>query len=106
MNNYRTPDIYVEEISTLPPSIAEVSTAIPAFIGYTEICQQVNLPVRITSFLEFKNYFGGPFKPGFTARANGNTVDTIDADLKGLPKLYYAMDHFYRNGGSDCYVVS
>jgi phage tail sheath protein FI len=33
---YRTPDVYVEEIPVFPPSVAEVGTAIPAFIGYTE----------------------------------------------------------------------
>lgn len=33
---YRTPGVYIEEISKFPPSIAEVATAIPAFIGYTE----------------------------------------------------------------------
>ena len=36
MTIYKTPGVYVEEISTLPPSVAEVSTAIPAFFGYTE----------------------------------------------------------------------
>ena len=36
MTTYKTPGVYVEEISTLPPSVAEVSTAVPAFIGYTE----------------------------------------------------------------------
>jgi phage tail sheath protein FI len=35
MTTYKTPGVYVEEISTLPPSVAEVSTAIPAFIGCT-----------------------------------------------------------------------
>ena len=35
MATYRTPGIYVEEKSTLPPSVAEVATAVPAFIGYT-----------------------------------------------------------------------
>lgn len=34
--SYRTPGVYIEEISKFPPSIAEVETAIPAFIGYTE----------------------------------------------------------------------
>ncbi|MCB9230933.1 MAG: phage tail sheath family protein [Bacteroidia bacterium] len=34
---YKTPGVYVEEISKLPPSVAEVSTAIPAFIGYTQL---------------------------------------------------------------------
>ena len=36
MADYKTPGVYVEEISTLPPSVAAVATAIPAFIGYTE----------------------------------------------------------------------
>jgi phage tail sheath protein FI len=34
--NYRTPGVYIEEISKFPPSVAQVETAIPAFIGYTE----------------------------------------------------------------------
>ncbi|MBE9013433.1 hypothetical protein IQ250_24885, partial [Pseudanabaenaceae cyanobacterium LEGE 13415] len=33
---YKTPGVYIEEISKFPPSIAEVATAIPVFIGYTE----------------------------------------------------------------------
>ena len=36
MATYKTPGVYVEEISTLPASVAQVETAIPAFIGYTE----------------------------------------------------------------------
>ena len=34
MPTYYTPGVYVEEISTLPPSVAEVATAVPAFVGY------------------------------------------------------------------------
>ncbi len=37
---YKTPDVYVEEISVFPPSVAEVATAIPAFIGYTEAAKR------------------------------------------------------------------
>ena len=32
----KTPGVYVQEVPTLPPSVAEVATAIPAFIGHTE----------------------------------------------------------------------
>ncbi|WP_208350547.1 phage tail sheath C-terminal domain-containing protein [Aetokthonos hydrillicola] len=35
-STYKTPGVYIEEISKFPPSIAEVATAIPAFIGYTQ----------------------------------------------------------------------
>jgi uncharacterized protein len=34
--NYRTPGVYVEEISKLPASVAQSETAIPVFIGYTK----------------------------------------------------------------------
>jgi phage tail sheath protein FI len=34
MASYLTPGVYVEEVALLPPSVAEVATAIPAFIGY------------------------------------------------------------------------
>ena len=33
---YKTPGVYIEEIVKFPPSVAQVETAIPAFIGYTE----------------------------------------------------------------------
>ncbi|RYG09698.1 MAG: phage tail sheath family protein, partial [Chitinophagaceae bacterium] len=33
---FKTPGVYIKEIPTFPPSVAEVETAIPAFIGYTE----------------------------------------------------------------------
>ena len=38
---YKTPGVYVEEISVFPPSVAQVETAIPAFIGYTEKAKEV-----------------------------------------------------------------
>jgi phage tail sheath protein FI len=56
MTIYRTPGVFVEEISTLPPSVAEVSTAIPAFFGYTEKGPPI---ARVSSFLEYTAAFGG-----------------------------------------------
>ncbi|OUL30910.1 phage tail protein [Nostoc sp. RF31YmG] len=35
-STYKTPGVYIEEISKFPPSVAQVETAIPAFVGYTE----------------------------------------------------------------------
>src|SRR5690349_1443387 len=67
MPTYKTPDVYVEEISVFPPSVAEVGTAIPAFIGYTEKAKQskdrdlVLKPTLIYSLKEYENLFGGPF---------------------------------------------
>ena len=58
MANYKTPGVYIEQISTLPASIAGVETAIPAFIGYTNMAEKdgeslLNKPTRIGSMLEY-----------------------------------------------------
>ena len=62
MLSTQTPGVYIQEISTLPASIAGVDTAIPAFIGYTKDATLLNVPTRITSLLEFIDKFGGDRK--------------------------------------------
>ena len=68
MANYKTPGVYVEEISTLPPSVGQVPTAIPAFIGYTEKANKrganlFNEPTYVSSLLEYREIFGGAYIP-------------------------------------------
>ncbi len=64
MPTYRTPDVYVEEISVFPPSVAEVETAIPAFIGYTQMATRTEAddlilkPTLIYSLKEYEELFG------------------------------------------------
>lgn len=125
MANYKTPGVYIEEISTLPASVAPVATAVPAFIGYTEkaIVDNVSIdpstdriPVRITSMLDFIEHFGGPFQEHYTATLAdplaGETDPQITIQSLGVVplqspyKLYYQMKMFYANGGGVCYVVS
>lgn len=114
-----TPGVYVQEIPSLPPSIAEVQTAIPAFIGYTETAetdassQVIPKAQKINNFAEFESYFGGPPKEkigGITYKdLGGGQYDlTINwGDLKRSKYiLYYSVKHFYDNGGGTCYVVS
>ena len=108
MATYKTPDVYVEEISTLSPSVVEVSTAIPAFIGYVENGSVIlNQPVRITTFLEYQEAFGGPKTTAFKATINSDgSIDTeIPAgnELKYL--MYYCLDLYFKNGGGPCYIV-
>ena len=62
---YKTPGVFVEEIPKLPPSVAQVETAIPAFVGFTERADDISpddlltRPKRIGSMVEFEQYFGG-----------------------------------------------
>lgn len=116
MANYKTPGVYVEEISTLPASIAPVATAIPAFIGYTadhtRNTESVkNKPVRITSLLEFTEIFGGPFKEEFSVTLTGSSTaidDTTIAVTQTIAPytLYYNVRMYFENGGGPCYIVS
>ena len=119
----KTPGVYIEEISTLPASIAAVETAIPAFIGYTEKAEKdgnslalVNVPTRITSLLEFIKIFGNPNPETFSLSID-DTYDSISGDLlsrdfnASVPApsgflLYYSLQMYFNNGGGPCYIVS
>ncbi len=123
MANYKTPGVYVEEISKFPPSVAQVETAIPAFIGYTEKAEKLNgdslhlKPTRITSLLDYETYFG------VAANETSISVDIKDVtDSEGelvsrsikvqqptskQPYLmYYSMQMYFANGGGPCYITS
>lgn len=63
---YKTPGVYIKEISVFPPSVAEVPTAIPAFIGYTAKAEYkgqdlTNVPTKVSSLLEYIDLFGGDY---------------------------------------------
>ena len=117
MPEYKTPGVYIEEIPKLPPSIASVETAIPAFIGYTEKAQLkepadlLNRPKRITSMLEYEQFYGGP-EPETTITITIDTTQTGKIDVQGkviTPSkylMYYSLQMFFINGGGPCYIVS
>lgn len=95
MAQYKTPGVYVEEKSMLPPSVAGVATAVPAFIGYTQTKGKKQIQ-PITSLLEFQTVFG-----------EGKAITCVDGKAKGQEfALYDSMRLFYDNGGGACYVVS
>ncbi|MCD4484570.1 hypothetical protein LQR31_08820, partial [Chromobacterium vaccinii] len=136
---YATPGVYVTEVSTLPPSVVQVPTAIPAFIGnvvsvFDDAGNVVNTPVfpiirRITSIADYERYFGGP------ALLTGEVIIKVDDKVKRNPiniffkemalestaadaklvkgisaarihALYYALQHFFANGGGIAYVAA
>lgn len=118
MPAYKTPDVYIEEISTFPPSVAEVETAVPAFIGYTEKARKnaaldlVLRPTKIYSLTEFEQYYGGPdlandpieLSISDTADGGFEVSSFTEPALDYL--LYYSMKMFFDNGGGQCYIVS
>jgi phage tail sheath protein FI len=115
MATYKTPGVYVEEISTIPPSVAEVSTAIPAFIGCTangpilDDGHVVPIVKRISTLLEFENLFGGPNPSNFTVASGTLPLQASDVtrDKPGFDYLlYYCLSLYFNNGGGSCYIIS
>ncbi|PRP68641.1 hypothetical protein BUE93_21270, partial [Chromobacterium amazonense] len=130
---YTTPDVYVTEVSTLPPSVVQVATAIPAFIGYVEKALDDNgksidvgievkngkgvsngksiVTRRIGSMLEYEQYFGLGAPQAGTVEKIASAADPTKSSLKFTPDaqphfLYYALQHFYANGGGEAYIVA
>jgi len=125
MATYRSPGVYVEEIASFPPSIAEVESAVPAFVGYTQKADSLTpgdllkVATPITSWGDYITYFGGP-----EAEDNANMTIAVDEQRTGstttgfkvtvtpnyanLRKhiLYHAVKLFFANGGGRCYIVS
>lgn len=127
MPDPKTPGVYIEEVSTLPASIASVATAIPAFIGHTEKADKDGItdalrgePTRITSMMDYRELFGGP-NPEDIEVTVFDTYDGEDDEPSKLVersirvsapaavsnyKMYYALKMFFNNGGGPCYIVS
>ena len=113
--SYKTPNVYVEEITKFPPSVAEVDTAVPAFAGYTEFAKRyvdddlINVPTRIQSLLDYQQYFGG--NPSYSSiHIQLNTLNLVDNSkttvANSIYNLYESMQLFYDNGGGVCYICS
>ncbi len=127
---YKTPGVYIEEIPKFPPSVAQVETAIPVFIGYTEKAGLDGTPIptatidalpiaeakRIISLLEYESYFGKAPLEAFTVTIeetykNGTTelkkrVLNAVADAPSIHTMYYHMQMYFANGGGPCYIIS
>ncbi|WPO92597.1 phage tail sheath family protein [Chryseobacterium sp. HR92] len=106
MLNPATPGVSVEEITKLPYSVAYIETAMPAFIGYTELLPVgYNEPFRISSLLEYEQYFG---------KAKEENIQLQDVEGKGATivaphaqfLMYYSLQMYFANGGGPCYIIS
>jgi hypothetical protein len=117
--NYKTPGVYVEEISVFPPSVAAVDTAVPAFIGYVDKAEKrgeslflpetattpaVIKPTKIVSLPEFEAYFGkGPQRTIDVILDSNDEIASTDSSTSY--QLYDNIKMFFLNGGRKCYIV-
>lgn len=89
MAEYLSPGVYVEEYDNSPRSIEGVGTSAAGFIGLAEKGPAIGAPTAITSFAEFQKVYGG-FLSEF---AYGE-----------FRYLAYAVEQFFANGGTRCFV--
>ena len=111
--SYKTPGVYIEEIAKFPPSVAEVETAIPVFVGHTRKADRIipddlkQKPIRITSFLEYETYYGDAFYQEISVVVDGNNSPVIAKPIEASPFLmYHAVRNYFDNGGGPCYIFS
>lgn len=117
----KTPGVYINEIPLFPPSVAQVESAIPVFIGYTqedtdELGESLNLkPVKIYSLKEYETYYGkAESEEGISVAVNVTTADgkvvsmTADASIADPSPftMYYNLRMYFSNGGGPCYIIS
>lgn len=119
--NLKTPGVYIEEKSAFPNAVVGVETAVPAFVGYTEMADfkgqsLLYKPVRIESLKQYEQMFG---KGPLTQYDFKTTADNEDPDLKingtgytitAVEKtnflLYSSLQFFYQNGGGTCFIIA
>jgi phage tail sheath protein FI len=116
-----TPGVYVQEIPSLPPSVAEVETAIPAFVGYTEKADKLSagdlimIPTKISNFTEFTTLYGNaPSETDDSIKVSVTDSGSSQYDVKfeyddtkrSKYNLYYSLKSFFDNGGGTCFIVA
>jgi phage tail sheath protein FI len=110
----RMPGVYTQEISTLPPTVGVIPSAVPVFIGYTQKAEKkgdslLGKPTRIKSMKEYEDLFGSaPLQQIEVAVDESSGAPEVKvtepADFKF--KMYHSLLFYYANGGGPCYILS
>lgn len=90
MAEYLSPGVYVEEFDSGIKAMEGVGTSTAGFIGMAQKGPVNGLPVLVTSTADYRRRFGGYLS------------ERIYGGQRFLP---YAVEQFFNNGGSACYVM-
>ncbi len=90
MPEYLSPGVYVEEFDSGGPPLEGVSTSTAGFIGLASRGKVEGLPELITGVADFRRMYGSYLS---------------ENDFGEYRYLAYAVEHFFVNGGSRCYVM-
>lgn len=106
------PGIYVEELAHVLPVVAEVPSAIPAFVGNTEKATRTLpgdltlYPTCIASLIEFEAFFGGASPCTVSEVQVDMSGNFVGAEISATYLLHHSLRLFFSNGGGSCYIVS
>ncbi|MEF9915823.1 MAG: phage tail sheath family protein [Lachnospiraceae bacterium] len=89
MAEYLSPGVYVEEFESGGKPMEGVGTSTAGFIGLAERGAAEGVPQLITNFADFKRMYGGYLS---------------ENEFGEYRYLAYAVEHFFVNGGSRCFV--
>lgn len=89
---YQTPGVYINEVPPRNRPIEGVATSVAAFIGLAP-GGPVNTPTKVTSWIEFARTFGD------------ETPGSTDGPYLRGAYLAHAVNGFFANGGTICWVV-
>ena len=89
MAEYLSPGVYVEEFESGGKPMEGVSTSTAGFIGLAERGPVEGVPQLVTNFSDFKRIYGGYLS---------------ESEFGEYRFLAYAVEHFFINGGSRCFV--
>ena len=89
MAEYLSPGVYVEEFASGSKSMEGVGTSTAGFVGAAERGPVGGVPQLITNFADFKRKYGGYLS------------ESVFGDNRFLA---YAVEHFFINGGSRCFI--
>lgn len=89
MAEYLSPGVYVEEFDSGSKPMEGVGTSTAGFIGLAERGPVVGIPQLVTNFADFKRTYGGYLS---------------ENEFGDYRFLAYAVEQFFLNGGSRCFV--
>ena len=89
MAEYLSPGVYVEEFDSGSKPMEGVGTSTAGFIGLAERGPVEGLPQLVTNFSDFKRKYGGYLS---------------ENEYGEYRFMAYAVEHFFINGGSRCYI--
>ena len=113
---YRNFGVKIDEIFSVQQSVAEVETALPAFVGYTAMASRRSendlrlVPTKISSMREFENLFGFPCESEIDVHVSSDCSSRFfisalrESELIYL--LHYSVRMYFDNGGGSCYILS